>query len=68
MPGQRNYIHVEASEAGDFRGQCAEYCGEQHAHMLLLVVAQPDAEQRSLVSAAAEPRRRTDDRRSLAWP
>ncbi|HEX3738215.1 MAG TPA: cytochrome c oxidase subunit II [Terriglobales bacterium] len=44
MPGQRNYIHVEASEAGDFRGQCAEYCGEQHAHMLLLVVAQPDAE------------------------
>jgi cytochrome c oxidase subunit II len=33
----------EASVPGVYRGQCAEYCGRQHAHMALTVVAQtPD--------------------------
>jgi cytochrome c oxidase subunit 2 len=44
IPGQPNYIRIEASHPGKFPGQCAEYCGEQHAHMRLLVVAQPPAE------------------------
>jgi cytochrome c oxidase subunit 2 len=26
---------------GIFRGQCAEYCGTQHAHMALIVVVEP---------------------------
>ena len=40
VPGQRNYIQIQADHEGVYTGQCAEYCGEQHAHMLLLVVAQ----------------------------
>jgi cytochrome c oxidase subunit II len=40
FPGQRNYIRIQANSPGNYGGQCAEYCGEQHAHMLLLVVAQ----------------------------
>ncbi len=43
IPGHPNYIRIEASQAGNYTGQCAEYCGAQHAHMRLLAVAQePD--------------------------
>ena len=41
VPGQVNRIRVQASAPGVYRGQCAEYCGEQHSHMILLVVADP---------------------------
>ena len=44
IPGLPNFIRVEASEPGSYQGQCAEYCGAQHAHMRLLVVAQDAAE------------------------
>lgn len=40
IPGQSNYIRIEASSPGEFNGQCAEYCGEQHAKMRILAVAQ----------------------------
>ena len=43
IPGQSNYIRLEASSPGEYTGQCAEYCGEQHANMRILAVAQePD--------------------------
>ncbi len=32
---------IQADHAGKFRGQCAEFCGLQHAHMALWVVAEP---------------------------
>lgn len=54
VPGQKNLIRIEASRAGTFRGQCAEYCGAQHAHMALLVVADsPDRYEQWLVSERA---------------
>jgi cytochrome c oxidase subunit 2 len=44
IPGQTNVSWVQADRPGLYRGQCAEYCGAQHAHMALLVIAdQPDA-------------------------
>lgn len=43
VPGHPNFIRIEASEPGDFIGQCAEFCGEQHANMHILVVAQEPA-------------------------
>lgn len=43
IPGQPNTIRIRADQPGTFRGQCAEFCGEEHAHMVILVVAQtPD--------------------------
>jgi cytochrome c oxidase subunit 2 len=39
--GIENAIRFSASEAGILRGQCAEFCGYQHAHMALTVVAEP---------------------------
>jgi len=44
IPGQTNRIRIEASQPGVYRGQCAEYCGAQHAHMILIVVADPPAD------------------------
>jgi cytochrome c oxidase subunit 2 len=40
IPGHPNYVQIEASHPGNYAGECAVYCGEQHAHMRLLVVAQ----------------------------
>ncbi|HEY0435197.1 MAG TPA: cytochrome c oxidase subunit II, partial [Phenylobacterium sp.] len=41
IPGQNNQIMLLADRPGPYRGQCAEFCGPQHAHMALLVVADP---------------------------
>lgn len=55
IPGQPNYIRVEANKPGRFFGQCAEYCGEQHAHMLLLVVAQEENEYQAWLNQQLQP-------------
>jgi cytochrome c oxidase subunit 2 len=39
VPGVVNRIRIQADQTGVYRGQCAEYCGAQHAHMILYVVA-----------------------------
>jgi cytochrome c oxidase subunit 2 len=43
IPGRSNAITVTARSPGVYRGQCAEFCGMQHARMAIIVVAQePD--------------------------
>jgi cytochrome c oxidase subunit II len=44
IPGQTNVAWFQADKPGVYRGQCAEYCGAQHAHMALQVVAEPPAQ------------------------
>jgi cytochrome c oxidase subunit 2 len=44
IPGYTTAIWLQADRAGTFRGQCAEFCGLQHAHMALDVVAEPVAD------------------------
>jgi cytochrome c oxidase subunit II len=36
---QTNTLHFTAERAGVYRGQCAEFCGLQHAYMGILVIA-----------------------------
>lgn len=59
IPGRRNYLRIQASQPGEFPGQCTQYCGEQHAHMRLLVVAQTPADyalwRQNQLKPAAEP-------------
>ncbi len=43
IPGRRNDLTFTASRPGVYRGQCAEFCGLQHAHMALLVIAEEPA-------------------------
>jgi cytochrome c oxidase subunit II len=54
IPGQENRILLYANAAGVYRGQCAEYCGLQHAHMGMVVFAQPKAEFRKWLRQQAE--------------
>jgi cytochrome c oxidase subunit 2 len=58
VPGITSAIWLQADHPGVYRGQCAEFCGRQHAHMAFEVVAEPDAQferwldaQRQLASA-----------------
>jgi cytochrome c oxidase subunit 2 len=44
IPGRINRLVLRTDEPGVHRGQCAEYCGGQHALMALYVVAVPPAE------------------------
>lgn len=41
IPGQQNEMWLQASRPGRYRGQCAEYCGMEHAKMALYVTADP---------------------------
>lgn len=41
VPGRRNRVLLYANRTGSYRGQCAEFCGLQHANMALYVVAEP---------------------------
>lgn len=41
IPGHESTVWIKATAPGVFRGQCAEYCGFQHAHMAFVVVAEP---------------------------
>jgi cytochrome c oxidase subunit II len=40
IPNRTNYAWIDPREPGIYLGNCAEYCGTQHANMLLRVVAQ----------------------------
>lgn len=44
VPGQSNYMWLQASQPGTYAGACAEYCGTEHAWMWFSVVAQPPEE------------------------
>jgi cytochrome c oxidase subunit 2 len=55
IPGQRNTLWLEASQPGVYRGQCAEFCGLQHANMIIRVVADPPADFDRWVADQARP-------------
>jgi len=59
IPGRQNVLTFTASRPGLYRGQCAEFCGLQHAHMAVLVFAENEASfeawRRAQIAPAAEP-------------
>ncbi|HST16895.1 MAG TPA: cytochrome c oxidase subunit II [Gaiellaceae bacterium] len=55
IPGRANRILLESDRAGRFRGQCSEFCGLQHAHMAVAVVAEPRAQFRAWLRNMARP-------------
>lgn len=40
IPGQVTNFWIQADRPGVYRGQCAEFCGHQHANMAFVVVAE----------------------------
>lgn len=55
IPGRLQHLLLSAERPGVYRGQCAEYCGDQHARMALHVVALPPAEFDAWLAAQARP-------------
>lgn len=54
-PGSWNELRIEADEPGVYRGQCAEYCGLQHARMAFLVVAESPEDFDRWIAARSRP-------------
>ena len=44
IPGHETVTWFRADSAGIYRGQCAEFCGHEHAKMAFFVVAEPRLE------------------------
>lgn len=42
IPGRTATLRLGADRPGSYRGQCAEFCGIEHAMMALLVEAEPN--------------------------
>lgn len=63
-PGHPNLLRVTPAELGVYRGQCAEFCGTQHALMAFMVVVQPPAEFARWLAAQAEPAAEPADARA----
>jgi cytochrome c oxidase subunit 2 len=66
IPGRENRILLEADRPGRFVGQCSEFCGLQHAHMAVEVVAQPPAQFRAWLANMAAPARQPATARERA--
>ena len=55
IPGREATLQLRADRAGVYRGQCAEFCGYQHANMSFWVTAVPMAEYARWVDASRMP-------------
>jgi cytochrome c oxidase subunit II len=55
LPEQVGRVLLYADKPGRYRGQCAEFCGLQHAHMGMYVFADPPARFRRWLAAEAKP-------------
>jgi cytochrome c oxidase subunit II len=57
-PDQVNRVELYADKPGRYRGQCAEFCGLQHAHMGFYVFADPPAKFAKWLRTQAQPAKR----------
>lgn len=60
VPGRMTGLTLHAAKPGIYRGQCAEFCGEQHARMALHVVAHAPADYARWMARQAAPARVAD--------
>lgn len=78
VPGHANSMWLETDEPGQYWGQCAEYCGVQHAQMRFLVIAHEPEEYQSWLAhhsqaaedgqlPAAEGAEITEEEELIAW-
>ena len=55
IPNRRNQMWIEPTQPGTYVGNCAEYCGMQHARMLLRVIAHSPDDFQKWVAAQKQP-------------
>jgi cytochrome c oxidase subunit II len=55
IPGKPNAVEFDADAVGRYRGECAEFCGLQHAHMAMYVFAEQPAVFRRWLARESSP-------------
>jgi cytochrome c oxidase subunit 2 len=59
IPGHPNSLWLRADRVGTYEGACSEFCGDQHAWMRFIVIAEPEAQFKQWIEeqarAAEEP-------------
>ena len=55
IPVKTNYWQFTADEVGTYLGQCAEYCGTQHANMLIRIDVKDEADFKTWATNQALP-------------
>ena len=55
IPGRTNLVGLDAEKTGVYRGQCAEFCGVQHAHMSMYVFAETPSAFRRWLAREEKP-------------
>lgn len=63
IPNRTNYMWIDPREPGIYLGNCAEYCGTQHANMLLRVIAHGPGD---FEKWAAEQQKPAEDNQQLS--
>lgn len=53
-PDKPNWLWLQADRPDTYLGNCSEYCGGQHAWMLLRVIAQPENEYNAWISSHSQ--------------
>jgi cytochrome c oxidase subunit II len=61
IPNHPNQMWIDPREAGLYLGQCAQYCGTQHAKMLLRVYVQSQEDFERWIQEQREPARQSND-------
>ncbi len=55
FPGRTTSVTLRADQPGEYRGECAEFCGVQHAKMAFVVVALPPEQFAAWLDTHREP-------------
>jgi cytochrome c oxidase subunit 2 len=55
IPSRVTTEYIQADRPGVYRGQCAEFCGLQHAHMSFYVIAEPEEKFKEWMKAELGP-------------
>jgi len=55
IPGRTNLLVLDTKETGLHLGQCAEFCGAQHANMLIRVIAHRPDEFENWLASESQP-------------
>jgi cytochrome c oxidase subunit 2 len=66
IPGHTTALWLQADKAGIYRGQCAEFCGHQHAKMAVLVLAEPRSHFNAWYNSQLQPAAPPSDSMSQA--
>jgi cytochrome c oxidase subunit 2 len=65
IPGYSTAFWIQADQEGTFRGQCAEFCGHQHAHMAFFIIAESPEKFQSWLENQRKPAVEPDDAEKL---